>query len=326
MLDRGQEEARQGSQPGQGGAKSRPRTLLSDGESADEGRTEQQQNREQLAAGAGKEQRLRARREKPNMEPSRTVHPSEGNRASPMAGTRSCTTLPQGTREGIPRTTRDQFNLHLEERAQEGKNAISLKGVAREAMKAASAGALCLLGATWKVRKTASSWNQAQGALTRVTQISRRRESCQTGESPGQRERGAAPGSHHRDEPEGQDGSCNLEEQRGELAREGSRTPQLEHSLQHREVAREKPRPEPAGTARPREGNRKPSGPRIRRCTSLPQGAWSRLQREAGNHFNVLNATNTARRHTVGTQIPEKGSPGIGPAPRRQEAQRSERA
>ena len=40
---------------------------------------------------------------------------------------------------------------------------------------------------------------------------------------------------------------------------------------------REKPRPEPAGTARPREGNRKPFGARIRRYTPLPQGAWSRL-------------------------------------------------
>ena len=70
--------------------------------------------------------------------------------------------------------------------------------------------------------------------------------------------------------------------------------------------ARVKPRPELDGTAQPREGNKKPSGARIRRYTSLPQGAWSILQREAGNHFNMLKATNTARRHTVGTQIPEK--------------------
>ena len=54
MLDQDQEEARQGSQPGEEGAESRLKTLLLDGESADESRTEQQQNKEQLAAGAGK--------------------------------------------------------------------------------------------------------------------------------------------------------------------------------------------------------------------------------------------------------------------------------
>ena len=75
------------------------------------------------------------------------------------------------------------------------KSAISLMGVAREAMKAASTGALSMLEAAWKVQKTASSWNQAQGALARVPQVSRRRENCQTGEGPGQKERGAAPGS-----------------------------------------------------------------------------------------------------------------------------------
>ena len=68
-----------------------------------------------------KEQRLGARREKPNMEPLRTVRPRGRNRASPMAGTRSCTSQPQGAREGIPRTTRDQVDLHLKERAKEEK-------------------------------------------------------------------------------------------------------------------------------------------------------------------------------------------------------------
>ena len=37
----------------------------------------------------------------------------------------------------------------------------------------------------------------------------------------------------------------------------------------------ERPRLEPDGTVRPREGNRTSSGARIRRCTPLPQGAWS---------------------------------------------------
>ena len=56
---------------------------------------------------------------------------------------------------------------------------------------------------------------------------------------------------------------------------------------------------------------------------SLPQGAWSKLQREAGNPFNVLKAANTDRRHTAGIQSPEKGRPGIGPVPGGQEAQGS---
>ena len=55
-----------------------------------------------------------------------------------MAGTKNCMNQPQGARERIPRRTGDQVEFNLEKKAQEGKNAISLKGVAREAMKAAS--------------------------------------------------------------------------------------------------------------------------------------------------------------------------------------------
>ena len=51
LLGRGQEKAGQCSQPGQGGTGSCPRTPLSNGEPADEGRTEQQRDREELAAG-----------------------------------------------------------------------------------------------------------------------------------------------------------------------------------------------------------------------------------------------------------------------------------
>ena len=216
----------------------------------------------------GKERRPRAEREEPKTEPPKTVRQREGNRMSPMAGIRSRTPPPQGGGSRTIETASEQFDVHIKEKTPEEKSASSLKEVAREVMKKASAGALSVIGAAWKAQKMASSWNQAQGALTRVTQISRRRESCQTREGPGQRERGAAPGSQHRDEPEGQDGSCNLEEQRGELAREGSRTPKLEHSRQHREVAlrqmqaeaREKRRPDLAGTARPREGNKNSLG------------------------------------------------------------------
>ena len=91
--------------------------------------------------------------------------------------------------------------------------------------------------------------------------------------------------------------------------------------MQTQTKAREKPRPELEGAAQPREGNKKPSGARIRRYKSLPQGTWSRLKREASNLFNMLKAANTARRHTAGTQILEKGCTGLGPAPRRQGAQ-----
>ena len=66
-------------------------------------------------------------------------------------------------------------------------------------MKAASAGALSLLGAAWKVRKTAPPWNKAQGAIARVPQVLRRKENCQTEEGPGQRKREAAPGSQLQD-------------------------------------------------------------------------------------------------------------------------------
>ena len=94
------------------------------------------------------------------------------------------------------RDAREQFDVHIKEKTPEEKSASSLKEVAREAMKAASAGALSVIGAAWKAQKTASSWNQAQGTLAKVPQVLRRRENRQTGEGPGQRERGVAIESH----------------------------------------------------------------------------------------------------------------------------------
>ena len=44
----------------------------------------------------GKERRLLTEQEKPRMKPARTVCQRVGNRTSSMAGTRSCTHLPQG--------------------------------------------------------------------------------------------------------------------------------------------------------------------------------------------------------------------------------------
>ena len=145
-----------------------------------------------------RERRLRAEREEPKTEPSKTVHQREGNRMSLMEGIRSRTPPPQDAGNGTIETAREQFDGHIKEKTPEEKSASSLKEVAREAMKAASAGALSVIGAAWKAQKTASSWNQAQGALARVPQVLRRRENRQTGEGLGerQRERGVAIESH----------------------------------------------------------------------------------------------------------------------------------
>ena len=99
----------------------------------------------------GKERRLLAEREEPRLEPSRTVRRRGGNRTSSMAGIRSYTPLPQDAWGGL------QFDPHTEERAQEGKSALSLRGVARKALEAVSAWDLSLLGVAWKVLKTAPS-------------------------------------------------------------------------------------------------------------------------------------------------------------------------
>ena len=98
--ERDQEEAKQGRQPGQGGTESRLKTILLDGDTTDESRTEQQPNREQRDAGEKKEQR---------------------KEASHMAGAKGCTKQPQGARERSLRTTRDLVKGHLEEKAQERK-------------------------------------------------------------------------------------------------------------------------------------------------------------------------------------------------------------
>ena len=127
-------------------------------------------------------------------------------------GPKAAQTSPRARGKGSQGRPEIKSTFTSRKRPKKEKNAISLKGVAREAMKKASARALSLLEATRKVQKAASSRNQAQGAIKKVTQIPRRREKGQTGDSPDQRERGAAPGSQNREEPEGQDGSGSLEE------------------------------------------------------------------------------------------------------------------
>ena len=228
-------------------------------------------------------------------------------RASHMAGTKGGTKQPQGARERTPRTTGDQDDVHLPRRKEHDLPKESGQGGHESSLSRSSI--------------------HTRGNLEGTKEKGKRPDQGR----PGQKEKGTVPGNQHRGEQEGKDGSDSIEEQWGEPAREGPRTPQQDHNWQHREEtlrerqaeARKKPRLELNGTTRQRKGNRKPSGARIRRYTSLPQGAWSKLQREAGNPFNVLKAANTARRHTAGTQSPEKGRPGIGPVPGGQEAQGS---
>ena len=78
-----------------------------------------------------------------------------------MEGSRSCPPITRGAGGRIQKAARDHFDPHTKERAQEGKSALSLRGVARKALEAVSAWALSLLGVAWKVLKTAPSWNKA---------------------------------------------------------------------------------------------------------------------------------------------------------------------
>ena len=73
----------------------------------------------------------------------------------------TCSPIARGVGGGPQRVARDHFDPHAEERTQEGKSALSLRGVAKKALEAASAWALSLLGAAWRVLKTASSWSGA---------------------------------------------------------------------------------------------------------------------------------------------------------------------
>ena len=78
-----------------------------------------------------------------------------------MEGSRSCPPITRGAGGRIQKAARDHFDPHTKERAQEGKCALSLRGMARKALEAVSAWALSLLGVAWKVLKTAPSWNKA---------------------------------------------------------------------------------------------------------------------------------------------------------------------
>ena len=51
-----------------------------------------------------RERRRLTEQEKPRLEQSRTVRPKKGNRTTSMAGSRSCTSLPQGAWGGLQRT------------------------------------------------------------------------------------------------------------------------------------------------------------------------------------------------------------------------------
>ena len=96
---------------------------------------------------------------------------------------------------GLLRMVSDHFKPNAKKRIQEGKSVISLRGVAKKAMEAASTGVLALLGAAWRALKTASSWNGAQGTLSRVLWGHMKGDICQAKKEQGQREREIAPGS-----------------------------------------------------------------------------------------------------------------------------------
>ena len=123
--------------------------------------------------------------DEPTLTRSMTMRQLERSRTSSMTGRRSCTPLTRGAGGEIQRAAGDHLDPHAKKRTQEGKSALSLREVARKALEAASAGALSLLGVVWKVLKTASSCNEAQGALARVLRVSMRGENCQIREGPG---------------------------------------------------------------------------------------------------------------------------------------------
>ena len=73
------------------------------------------------------------------MELSVTIRLLEGRRTSSVIGSRSCLPIAQGVGGGLPRVARDHFDPYVEERTQEGKSVLSLRGVAKKALEAASA-------------------------------------------------------------------------------------------------------------------------------------------------------------------------------------------
>ena len=97
----------------------------------------------------------------PRLEVSVTIRLLEGKRTSPVTGSRSCPPIARGVGGGLQRVARDHFEPPAEERTQEGKSVLPPRGVATKVLEAASAWALSLLGAAWRVLKTASSWNRA---------------------------------------------------------------------------------------------------------------------------------------------------------------------
>ena len=119
---------------------------------------------------------------------------------------------------GLPRVARDHFDPFAEERTQEGKSVLYLRGAAKRALEAASEWALFLLGVAWRILKTASSWSEAQGAPARVLRGPRTGDKCQVRKEPGQKERKAAPGNPIRDEPGGKDRRCSSGEMQGKPA------------------------------------------------------------------------------------------------------------
>ena len=85
-------------------------------------------------------------RDAPTLKLSMTIRLLEGSRTSSMTGSRRCTPISRGAGGGLQRAARDHFDPHTKERTQEGKSALSLRGVARKTLEAVSVWALSLLG------------------------------------------------------------------------------------------------------------------------------------------------------------------------------------
>ena len=147
----------------------------------------------------------------------------KGKRTALMTGSRTCLPIARGVGGGLQRVTRDHPDPHAEGRTREGKNASSLKGVAKKALEVAVAWALSLLGAAWRILETASSWSGAQGDLARMLRRHRIGEIGQAMMETGQKGRETSPESLKRDETGSKEGSCRPEEKQVKPVGTGAR-------------------------------------------------------------------------------------------------------
>ena len=83
-----------------------------------------EENRRRLEELPEENRRLLEERNKPKLTLSMTGRQRKGSRTFSMAGSRSCTTLPQGAGSGLQRAAGDHFDPHTEEGTKEEKRAL----------------------------------------------------------------------------------------------------------------------------------------------------------------------------------------------------------